>query len=525
MSDDATLLRRYILEGADDAFAELVRRHLGLVYSAAKRRLAGDAHGAADVAQVVFVRLARNAEKLARHSALEAWLFTATRHAALDHIRSERRRRKRETAAEAMSAAAGRAEQRREEVDWELVRPFLDETMDELAERDREAVLLRYFSQRPFAEIGALLGISEDAARMRVERALERLRGLLVHRGVTSGAGALGALLAGEAVGAVPTLGLFARVTSAALAPVGGGVVGTGGVAGLKGLMALPTVIGGLALLSVGVASFEGLQYRREADDVEMARTEVDGLRAAVGRMERDLARTEQTATRGGESVGSALSMAALSAPPPMAADREQNAALVAGREYLARHPALKQALVDWFTAKAQFKYEPLFRRLDLTASQVAAFSTLMGGNTYFGEVGPGGQFLQLETAAEPSPRERDEQLKLFLGEEGYRKYLDYERGTQAREWTAQIAGRLFFSDDPLSPAQAEMLAALLGQTSRTLRNQSPAYWEAVLTQSAAFLAPQQVRAVASIRTMLEVDAATDATRRAVVRPSNEPSR
>ena len=58
MADDAELIRRYAEQRSEAAFAELVRRHLGLVYSAALRRLGGDAHGAADVAQVVFVKLA-----------------------------------------------------------------------------------------------------------------------------------------------------------------------------------------------------------------------------------------------------------------------------------------------------------------------------------------------------------------------------------------------------------------------------------------------------------------------------------
>ena len=69
--------------------------------------------------------------------------------------------------------------------DWERVRPVLDDAMRDLAAADREAVLLRFFEQRPFAEIGAALNVTDDAARMRVDRALEKLRALLARRAFT----------------------------------------------------------------------------------------------------------------------------------------------------------------------------------------------------------------------------------------------------------------------------------------------------------------------------------------------------
>ena len=88
MHEDAALLRRYASEKSEAAFAELVRRHLDLVYSAALRRLGGDTHRAADVAQQVFTTLARDAQKLSGHGVLTAWLYTATRNAAIDLIRA-----------------------------------------------------------------------------------------------------------------------------------------------------------------------------------------------------------------------------------------------------------------------------------------------------------------------------------------------------------------------------------------------------------------------------------------------------
>jgi RNA polymerase sigma factor (sigma-70 family) len=93
MSDDAELLRRYAEEKSESAFAELVRRHVDLVYGAAWRRLGGDAHGASDVVQQVFTSLARQAPALTRHTVLPAWLYAATRNVAIDRVRAERRRK------------------------------------------------------------------------------------------------------------------------------------------------------------------------------------------------------------------------------------------------------------------------------------------------------------------------------------------------------------------------------------------------------------------------------------------------
>ena len=225
MNDDTTLLRRYADEKSEAAFAEFVRRHLDLVYSAALRRLGGDPHRAADVAQQVFTKLARDATKLSRHEVLTAWLYTATRNAAIDLIRAEQRRHTHEQEASTMQdlfAAPPDAE-------WERLRPVLDAAMDELAESDRTAVLLRFFENRPFAQIGTVFQVSEDAARMRVDRALGRLCAQLAKRGISSTAVALSMALASHTVGAAPA-GLAAAVTGTALAAAAGAGAGAGSV-------------------------------------------------------------------------------------------------------------------------------------------------------------------------------------------------------------------------------------------------------------------------------------------------------
>src|SRR5688572_22150609 len=102
MSDDIELLRRYADERSEGAFAELVRRHVNLVYFAALRQLGGDARGAEDVAQSVFIDLARKAKSLSRREVLASWLYTSTRFAAAKARRARARRLKYEMEAESM---------------------------------------------------------------------------------------------------------------------------------------------------------------------------------------------------------------------------------------------------------------------------------------------------------------------------------------------------------------------------------------------------------------------------------------
>ncbi len=222
MTDDATLLQRYARDCSENDFAELVRRHLDFVYSAALRQVNGDTHLAQDVAQLVFTDLARKASAVAGHRVLAGWLFTSTRYAAAKLVRANQRRQRREQEALLMQAIEG--SDGGAQPDWERIRPVLDEALASLNERDREAILLRYFEGRDFAAVGAQLSLSDNAARMRVERAVDKLRSQLARRGATSTVSALTLALTGQAIAAAPA-GLAATVTGTALA--GGGVAAT----------------------------------------------------------------------------------------------------------------------------------------------------------------------------------------------------------------------------------------------------------------------------------------------------------
>ncbi|MBI4657584.1 MAG: sigma-70 family RNA polymerase sigma factor [Verrucomicrobia bacterium] len=200
MTSDTELLIRYAKQRDEAAFAELVHRHLGHVYSTALRVAGDDTHLAEDVAQEVFIALALNADSLHQCRALSGWLHTSARFIAAKKIRSEQRRRQREQ----IALTAMLNDMHNSNPDWKEVRPCLDEAIGRLGEADRDALLLRYFEKKSFAEVGAALGLSENAARMRVERALDKLRGRLARRGIVSSTVALNTTLAQHAVGPVP---------------------------------------------------------------------------------------------------------------------------------------------------------------------------------------------------------------------------------------------------------------------------------------------------------------------------------
>jgi len=141
MTDDAELLRRYVDSRSEVDFTVLVERHLNLVYQAALRRTGGRSDLAQDVTQQVFTTLAREAPKLVSHPTLVGWLFTATRHVASQLLRTERRRQEREMQALVRNSL----ENTEPDADWDQIRNHLDEVMDQLAERDRTAILMRFF--------------------------------------------------------------------------------------------------------------------------------------------------------------------------------------------------------------------------------------------------------------------------------------------------------------------------------------------------------------------------------------------
>jgi len=197
-SDDSTLLRQYAENNSDEAFAALVTLHINLVYSVALRQV-GNPHAAEEITQAVFIILAKRAAQLRHDKALSSWLFQTTRLTANNFVRSETRRHRREEEAYMQSVL----DESGTEV-WPRIAPLLDSAVADLREKDRQAIVLRFYEGRNLREVGLALGASEDAAEKRVNRALEKLRNFFSKRGVSSTTAIIAGTISANSVQAAP---------------------------------------------------------------------------------------------------------------------------------------------------------------------------------------------------------------------------------------------------------------------------------------------------------------------------------
>ena len=162
----------------------------------------GDPHLAQDVVQSVFVLLARKARDLRPGTILSGWLFRTTCHVSAHARRAEYRRKSRETTACTMIHDSSSTDS--DEILWQKLAPHLDLAVAALSEADRSAILLRFYEKAPMLKVAEKLGVSEEAAKKRVSRAVEKMRQFLARRGVKPGGAVLAAILAEKTVQAAP---------------------------------------------------------------------------------------------------------------------------------------------------------------------------------------------------------------------------------------------------------------------------------------------------------------------------------
>jgi RNA polymerase sigma factor (sigma-70 family) len=376
MQSDAELLETFVATRSNEAFALLVQRHLSLVYGTAMRRVGGNVHLAEDVSQMVFTLLARRAAGLRRHPVITGWLHLTTHHFATKAMRTERRRLKRELLAEDLRQQSADSER------WDELRPVIDEALVELPESDRVAILLRYFQEQSYVAIGTRLGLSENAARMRTDRALDSLRASLARRGVTSTAAILTTVLDAEGTVAVPA-GLGLSIAGNATAAGGAGFLFIMSTSTLKVVGAGAALLAGVAVLVVQQNSQS--QLRQENASL---RRDTAALRVEVDRARRAEAAVRLSVSALAPSVVSAPAATDGASGPAEAQQREeriQTMVKIMKAELDPKYLGLFQALEipEWFRPKA---VEGLDRLYEAKIRSIQAQEALSGDRSNFTE-------------------------------------------------------------------------------------------------------------------------------------------
>jgi RNA polymerase sigma factor (sigma-70 family) len=259
MTDDMALLREYARHNSEEAFAMLVSRHVNLVYSVALRQ-AHDPNLAEEITQAVFIILARKAEALGPKTILPGWLCRTTRYTCANALTIQRRRQRREQEAYMQSIL-----NEPEPDAWRQIAPLLEGAMERLGQKDHDAVVLRFFEGRNFKEVGAALGASENAAKKRVNHALEKLRRYFSKHGFVSTTAIIAGTISIHSVQAAPT---ELAKSIAAVVMAKGAAAGVSTLTLVKGALKLmawtkaKTAI--VSAVVVGLAMFSVMQHQAQ---------------------------------------------------------------------------------------------------------------------------------------------------------------------------------------------------------------------------------------------------------------------
>lgn len=385
MSEDLTLLREYAGSHSEEAFATLVSRYVSLVYSVALRQV-GDPYLAEEITQAVFVVLARKAGSLGDKTILSGWLCRTARYTAANALTIQRRRQRREQEAYMQSQfdSATASPQNDPEADtWSHIAPLLDAAMETLGRKDHDALVLRFFENRNFAEVGATLGASEDAAKMRVSRALEKLRRFFNKRGASFSAAMITGAISRHSV--QPASAELTRITSFVAAAKG--VAGTIAVLNMADGVAkaltwsrakVTLTICAVAALSTGAGAFlygRGLASRFGFS----TRTGQTGAALVNGLTEAQI-RNREIMIRAELNTGPDL-------PPDMREERQKKLeaqyAILRDREYELRAQRVSRNFFEGSSPSPSVRYEEL--SLQLTPFTTGRFEGDKVGVVYNG--------------------------------------------------------------------------------------------------------------------------------------------
>ena len=528
-SDDMQLLREYATSQSEDAFATLVSRHINLVYSAALRQV-GNPHYAEEIAQAVFVILARKCGALRPGVVLSGWLYHTARLASANFLRGEYRRQRREQEAYMQSSL-----NEPESSSWRQVAPLLDEAMARLSEKDRNAIVLRYFEGKEMGQIAAALGSSEYAAKMRLSRAVDKMRDFFVKRGMPISSAGLAAVISEFSVQAAPA-GLAASITAGAC---GGSAVAASTLTLAKGTLTMMTwtkINAAIAVVAIAAVTYQwhettGAQRETERAQQALARqtqlsaeqtSTIQQLQDRNASLEGKVANLQSAAAAQtpGRGMNSSLAAMAKSAKAQGLAGGMQNGGIA---KFLS-DPAMKKALLSQQRFMLTQQYATLVKQLNLTPEQSDKFYNILSDASSSAVDKAAAMFSGDKDAAakamkdtEGSQAVADTQLQALLGADGFAQYKEFKDTVSERMLLDQM--KPSFAAEPLTPDQEQKLLQIMrterenaahlpgqaevqpdpadpmGSMGAGVRIQQQAN-DQTLQQASAFLSPTQVQAL-----------------------------
>ena len=462
--DDMELLRKYATRHSEEAFATLVRRHIDLVYTAALRHTRNH-HQAQEVTQAVFLVLARKAGSLNPRTVLAGWLFQTARLTAANYVRGEIRRVRREQEACMQSDPNDQTEE-----SWRHVAPILNEIIGDLREKDRDAIVLRFLQGKDYREVAAVLGATEEAAQMRVSRALEKMRKMFTRRGVVLSAAALGSAIAAQGTQAAPA-GLAATVAAGAMH---GAALTASTLTLAEGTLKIMAWTKAKVVISAGVVVLLAFQHHQnavQAVQIAAARQKLDGQAQALAAAESRVQELEQqtagivetersqqqdlerlNARRKGAGQGS-QSRTGAHAPSTLLAATLSD-------------PDAREALRQQLVTASRTRWNPLIEGLKLNQQETEKLLGI-GADWDMKNIEASVAFTEGTLTAEAAVqaeadngRDATSQIRQLLGDEGFASYQECQKQFPVRTLVDQFNKQL--GPFPISAFQREALARVI---------------------------------------------------------------
>ncbi|HEY4416757.1 MAG TPA: sigma-70 family RNA polymerase sigma factor [Verrucomicrobiae bacterium] len=478
MSDptDNELLARFVQHDSEIAFAALVERHLALVHSVALRHTTNP-ELAQDIAQAVFIILARKAAALNPKIILPGWLYNTARLTAANWQRAEIRRVHREQEVFMQSTLADTTS---DEL-WRELSPLLDEAMGKLGEHDRDAIVLRYFQNQSLSQVGAALGLEERAAQKRVMRAVEKLRKFFLKRGLTPAAVAMLGSVSANSVQAAPP-GLAAIISAGALSKT---IPTTAALVAATKTITMTTIQKTLITTALVAAVGAGIFEAQQAAQLRSQYQKLQQQQAPFAEQIRQLKKERDDATN--RLAGMAEEIAKINnRPAEVLKLRGEVGTLRQEKKNIGEKSALNKITADPATRKImrdQQKmglstiYSDLAKRLNLTPEMADKFNDLLADNIMDGidlttqALHDGKSQAEVDQIFSSADAALKDKIQALLGDDGLAQYKDYSQNLISTLSAQQFAGKLTGDAAEKADKQNQLQQAIQAATAAALQN------------------------------------------------------